>query len=120
MLFPHDYAAFLDQTLPGPSDPLEAERTRWKTDHCQIGHSLAAAWNFPSVLKDVIAHHHDAITTPVAARSMAGAGSLRGRQHERISHGKSGSALGARAHRKPSAADRFRKQSARMKICWKR
>jgi len=62
MLFPHDYAAFLDQTLPGPSDPLEAERTHWKTDHCEIGHSLAAAWNFPSVLRDVIAHHHDAIT----------------------------------------------------------
>jgi HD-like signal output (HDOD) protein len=62
MLFPHDYAAFLDQALPGPSDPLEAERTHWKTDHCHIGHSLAAAWNFPSVLRDVIAHHHDAVT----------------------------------------------------------
>jgi putative nucleotidyltransferase with HDIG domain len=62
MLFPHDYAAFLDQALPGASDPLEAERAHWKTDHCQIGHSLAAAWNFPSVLKDVIAHHHDAVS----------------------------------------------------------
>lgn len=62
MLFPHDYAAFLDQALPSQSDPLEAERTHWKTDHCQIGHSLAAIWNFPSVLRDVIAHHHDAVT----------------------------------------------------------
>ena len=62
MLFPHDYAAFLDQALPGPSDPLEAERTYWQTDHCQIGHSLGATWNFPSVLRDVIAHHHDAVT----------------------------------------------------------
>jgi HD-like signal output (HDOD) protein len=62
MLFPHDYPAFLDQALPGPSDPFETERTHWKTDHCQIGHSLAAAWNFPSVLGDVIAHHHDAVT----------------------------------------------------------
>jgi HD-like signal output (HDOD) protein len=62
MLFPHDYAAFLDQSLPGQADPLEAERIHWETDHCQIGHSLVATWNFPSVLDDVIAHHHDAIT----------------------------------------------------------
>lgn len=62
MLFPHDYAAFLDQPLVVGSDPLEAERAHWKTDHCHIGHSLAAVWNFPSVLRDVIAHHHDAVT----------------------------------------------------------
>jgi HD-like signal output (HDOD) protein len=62
MLFPHDYAAFLDQSLPSQADPLEAERIHWEADHCQIGHSLAATWNFPSVLNDVIAHHHDAIT----------------------------------------------------------
>lgn len=62
MLFPNDYAAFLEQVLPGSSDALEAERQYWKTDHCHIGHSLAAAWNFPAVLRDVIAHHHDAVT----------------------------------------------------------
>ena len=62
MLLPHDYATFLDQAVPAQSDPLEAERRAWKTDHCQIGHSLAATWNFPSVLTDVIAHHHDAVT----------------------------------------------------------
>lgn len=62
MLFPQEYAAFLDQALPSRLDPLEAERTLWKTDHCQIGHSVAAAWNFPGVLKDVIAYHHDAVT----------------------------------------------------------
>ena len=63
MLFPHDYAAFLDHAHPDePSDPLELEEKHWKTDHCQIGHSLAATWNFPSVLRDVIAHHHDTVT----------------------------------------------------------
>jgi HD-like signal output (HDOD) protein len=62
MLCPHDYAAFLDQNFTGQSDALEAERIAWKSDHCQIGHSLAATWNFPSVLQDVIAHHHDAVT----------------------------------------------------------
>ena len=72
MLFPHDYAAFLDRPLPGRSDPLEAERIHWKTDHCQIGHSLATAWNFPAVLRDVIAHHHDAVTNqPPRIRRLA-------------------------------------------------
>ena len=62
MLFPQDYAAFLDRSLPAQSDPLEVEQMHWETDHCHIGHSLAANWNFPSVLSDVIAHHHDSVT----------------------------------------------------------
>jgi len=62
MLLPEDYAAFLEGIPPDTADPLEAERRHCKTDHCQVGHSLAAAWNFPAVLRDVIAHHHDAVT----------------------------------------------------------
>ncbi|MBZ5591131.1 MAG: HDOD domain-containing protein [Acidobacteriia bacterium] len=61
MLLPNDYATFLESALPGAADPLEVERKHWTTDHCQVGHDLAAAWNFPAVLRDVIAHHHDAI-----------------------------------------------------------
>jgi HD-like signal output (HDOD) protein len=60
MLLPGDYAAFLERT--GEPDPLRAEHQHWKTDHCQVGHNLAAAWSFPAVLRDVIAHHHDAVT----------------------------------------------------------
>lgn len=50
MLYPNDYAA-----LPVG---LEAEQKFCDTDHCQIGHALSTAWNFPSSLIDVIAHHH--------------------------------------------------------------
>lgn len=100
MLLPHDYAAFLDQALSGQSDPLEAERAHWDADHCQVGHTLAASWNFPPVLNDVIAHHHDAIapqSPPVrwlaqaacAAASMSGFHTLNSEQPwqpERIEH----------------------------------
>ncbi len=62
MLFPHQYAASMDHTLPGDSDKREAERKLCDADHCQIGHNLSAAWKFPSRLVDVIAHHHEAVT----------------------------------------------------------
>ncbi|HVP46461.1 MAG TPA: HDOD domain-containing protein [Bryobacteraceae bacterium] len=61
MVLPNDYAEFLESAPPALGDPLVAERKHCKTDHCQVGHSLAAAWNFPAVLRDVIAHHHDAV-----------------------------------------------------------
>ena len=53
MLFPHQYVASMDDTLTGGSDRLEAERELFDADHCQIGHSLSTAWNFPSPLVDV-------------------------------------------------------------------
>jgi putative nucleotidyltransferase with HDIG domain len=63
MLFPDDYAAFLDVSLTGDLDKLEAERKLCDADHCQIGDYLAKSWNFPPVLGDVIAHHHDEVTS---------------------------------------------------------
>jgi len=61
-LFPHEYAAFLDHALTGDLDRLEAERKLCDADHCQIGDSLSQSWNFPTVLQDVIANHHDEVT----------------------------------------------------------
>lgn len=59
MLFPDDYVAFLDPAVSGDLDKLEAERRFCDADHCQIGHFLSVSWNFPPVLGDVIAYHHD-------------------------------------------------------------
>ena len=59
LLFPHQYVVSMDHTLTGGLDRLEAERELCDADHCQIGHSLSAAWNFPPALVDVIAHHHE-------------------------------------------------------------
>ncbi len=67
MLFPHDYAAFLDHTLTVNLDKREAERKLCDADHCQIGHNLSNAWNFPSALVDVIARHHDEVTAATPA-----------------------------------------------------
>ena len=63
MLFPDEYAAFLDVSLPGDLDRLEAERKLCDADHCQVGDSLAASWNFSPILGDVIARHHDEVTS---------------------------------------------------------
>ena len=32
-------------------------------DHCQVGDYLATSWSFSPVLGDVIAHHHDEVTS---------------------------------------------------------
>jgi putative nucleotidyltransferase with HDIG domain len=58
MLFPGDYAAFLNHSLSGEPATLEAERKLCDADHCQVGEYLAAAWHFPRQLVDGIAHHH--------------------------------------------------------------
>ncbi len=63
MLFPDDYAAFLDHTLTGDPHKLEAERKLCDADHCQVGKYLATSWNFPPMLVDGIAHHHEAVTS---------------------------------------------------------
>jgi HD-like signal output (HDOD) protein len=63
MLFPDEYAAFLDVSLTGDLDKLEAERKLCDADHCQVGDSLATSWNFSPILSDVIAHHHDEVTS---------------------------------------------------------
>jgi len=63
MLFPDDYAEFLDVSLNGDLDKLEAERKLCDADHCQVGDSLAMSWNFSAELGDVIAHHHDEVTS---------------------------------------------------------
>src|SRR5260370_6636694 len=63
MLFPDEYAAFLDVSLTGDLDKLEAERKLCDADHCQVGDSLAMSWNFSPILSDVIAHHHDEVTS---------------------------------------------------------
>jgi len=62
MLFPTDYAAFLDRAPAGDLDQLKAERALYGADHCQIGHNLSVAWNFPPVLGETILHHHGEIT----------------------------------------------------------
>jgi putative nucleotidyltransferase with HDIG domain len=62
MLFPRDYAVFMDHSLTGGLDKREAERKLCDADHCQIGHKLSASWNFPSLLIDVIANHHEEAT----------------------------------------------------------
>jgi len=61
--FPDEYAAFLDVSPVGDLDKLEAERRLCDADHCQVGGSLAMSWNFSPILNDVIAHHHDEITS---------------------------------------------------------
>ena len=63
MLFPDEYAAFLDVSLTGDLDKLEAERKLCDADHCQVGDSLATLWNLSPILNDVIAHHHDEVTS---------------------------------------------------------
>jgi len=63
MLWPDDYAAFLNVSLTGDLDKLEAERKLCDADHCQVGGHLATLWNFSPSLTDVIAHHHDEVTT---------------------------------------------------------
>jgi len=63
MVFPDEYAVFLDVSLTGDPDKLEAERKLCDADHCQIGGSLAALWSFSPTLGDVIAHHHDEVTS---------------------------------------------------------
>jgi putative nucleotidyltransferase with HDIG domain len=63
MLFPDDYAPFLDVSLTGDLDKLEAERKLCDADHCQVGDYLALSWNFSPELGDVIAHHHDEVTS---------------------------------------------------------
>jgi putative nucleotidyltransferase with HDIG domain len=61
-LFPHEYATFMDRTLTGDRDRLQAERSLYDADHCQIGQTLADSWSFPPVLRDVIGCHHDEFT----------------------------------------------------------
>jgi HD-like signal output (HDOD) protein len=65
MLFRNDYVAFLDPAVSGDLDKLEAERMFCDADHCQIGHFLSVSWNFPPVLGDVMAYHHDLNTGEV-------------------------------------------------------
>jgi putative nucleotidyltransferase with HDIG domain len=62
MLFPNDYAALLDRRPAGDREALEEERNLCDADHCQIGYHLSTSWNFPPVLGDVIAHHHNQVT----------------------------------------------------------
>ncbi len=61
-LFPHEYATFMATALTGDLDKLDAERALCDVDHCQVGESLAEGWNFPPVLADVIAYHHEPVT----------------------------------------------------------
>jgi putative nucleotidyltransferase with HDIG domain len=60
MLFPTDYALFMQNSASQMPHNLEAERKLCDVDHCQIGFHLAESWNFPLSLSDVITHHHDA------------------------------------------------------------
>jgi HD-like signal output (HDOD) protein len=59
LLLRDDYALFLDSASSDDADTLEAERKLCDADHCQVGHYLARAWNFPPFLDDLIAHYHD-------------------------------------------------------------
>ena len=52
-------AAFSSQVLR----VAEAERKLCDADYCQVGDSLAMSWNFSPELGDVIAHHHDEVTS---------------------------------------------------------
>ncbi len=67
MLFPDEYVALLDHIQTGGFDKREVERKLCDADHCQIGHSLSTAWNFPAALVDVIAHHHEEVTPATPA-----------------------------------------------------
>jgi len=61
MLVPTDYPAA--PGLSGESQKLETERDLFGVDHCQTGCHIALAWHFPEMLTDVIAHHHDAVSS---------------------------------------------------------
>ena len=52
-------AAFSSQVLR----VAEAERKLCDADYCHVGDSLAMSWNFSPELGDVIAHHHDQVTS---------------------------------------------------------
>jgi HD-like signal output (HDOD) protein len=56
-----DYEILLDNALSDDVNTLEAERKLCDADHCQVGHHLSVAWNFPPVLNDLIAHYHNEI-----------------------------------------------------------
>ena len=62
MLFYKDFGTLMDDVATGDGVRLEAERRICDVDHCQIGGYLSDSWNFPQILGDVIAHHHDAVT----------------------------------------------------------
>ncbi len=56
-----DYAELLDSAVSDDASTLEAERKLCDADHCQVGHHLSVAWNFPPALDDLIAHYHNEI-----------------------------------------------------------
>lgn len=62
MLFPQEYEAFWAASREGGPCTLETERQCCQTDHCRVGQDLSIQWNFPPLLRDVIAHHHARIT----------------------------------------------------------
>jgi len=56
--FPEAYRAVLDR-VAGGSFFVDAERDLLGMDHAEAGSVLAADWNFPGIIVDVIRNHHD-------------------------------------------------------------
>ena len=56
--FPEPYRDVLDR-VNGGAFFVDAERTHLGLDHAEAGALLAADWNFPGVIIDVIRSHHD-------------------------------------------------------------
>jgi putative nucleotidyltransferase with HDIG domain len=56
---PQSYADLLSVETNDRSNVLDAERELFNVDHCEAGAWLAEKWNFPKLLAQVVARHHD-------------------------------------------------------------
>jgi len=57
--FPSQYAALLARTSACGCRLMEAERSQFGVDHCELGAALLKKWNIPDEMVDAAAHHHD-------------------------------------------------------------
>jgi len=55
---PQQYAELVKTAGDGSRDMLQREREAFGMDHCEMGHSLARAWNLPLELDEVMSKHH--------------------------------------------------------------
>jgi putative nucleotidyltransferase with HDIG domain len=64
MLSPDAYALFVNDASSRSSQDFRGqEQDVFELDHCEVGGYLSNAWNFQPALGDVIAHHHEPVTS---------------------------------------------------------
>jgi putative nucleotidyltransferase with HDIG domain len=81
---PDAYASFLDKVSGSRAEDFRSiEQDIFGLDHCQAGGYLSGMWKFQPALTDIIAHHHDPITSAspparVLAQAACAAASMSG------------------------------------------